>query len=313
MYRGEIMIIDTYSKRKKRENGELSDIFNYDIIPNKLRIQISQIWDDAIGKQFEVWNLLSKVMRKELGVKELVAFSASPINECKDFLFEHQDTDEVLDIIELSFRIINTLVRSDNSDGQRYGRCQRPDEAIEELNQRFKESSLGYEFVENKIIRVDRKFIHNEITKPAIKLLYEEEFEGVSDEFFKAYENYKDKKYKDAILYAGKAFESVMKTICENKGYEYNKERDTANKLIQLLCNKDFIPMELKTHMQSLEKVLLSVKTTLESGLPTLRNRKGGHGQGNEVVYVPEQFVTYALNLAATNIVLLVDLYKENK
>lgn len=307
------MIIDTYSKRKKRENGELSDIFNYDIIPNKLRIQISQIWDDAIGKQFEVWNLLSKVMRKELGVKELVAFSASPINECKDFLFEHQDTDEVLDIIELSFRIINTLVRSDNSDGQRYGRCQRPDEAIEELNQRFKESSLGYEFVENKIIRVDRKFIHNEITKPAIKLLYEEEFEGVSDEFFKAYENYKDKKYKDAILYAGKAFESVMKTICENKGYEYNKERDTANKLIQLLCNKDFIPMELKTHMQSLEKVLLSVKTTLESGLPTLRNRKGGHGQGNEVVYVPEQFVTYALNLAATNIVLLVDLYKENK
>ena len=104
-----------------------------------------------------------------------------------------------------------------------------------------------------------------------------------------------------------------MKTICEKEEYEYNKDKDTANKLIQILCKNDFIPTSLKTHFEGLDKAISSIKTTLESGLPTLRNRNGGHGQGNEVVYVPEQFVTYALNLAATNIVLLVDLYKENK
>lgn len=47
----------------------------------------------------------------------------------------------------------------------------------------------------------------------------------------------------------------------------------------------------------------------MESGLTalaTLRNRQGGHGQGEAAVDVPPYLAAHALHLAAANIVLLV-------
>lgn len=43
----------------------------------------------------------------------------------------------------------------------------------------------------------------------------------------------------------------------------------------------------------------------LESGVPTARNRLGGHGQGAEVVSVPNHFVAFALHQTAAAIVFL--------
>ena len=45
---------------------------------------------------------------------------------------------------------------------------------------------------------------------------------------------------KNAILEAGKAFESTMKTICDKQGYTYDKAKDTAQKLITILENNGF-------------------------------------------------------------------------
>ncbi len=61
--------------------------------------------------------------------------------------------------------------------------------------------------------------------------------------------------------------------------YKYNKNKDTANKLIDILCKEDFIPMSLKNHFQGLDKALTSIKTTLESGLPTFVIEKGDMGK----------------------------------
>jgi hypothetical protein len=49
---------------------------------------------------------------------------------------------------------------------------------------------------------------------------------------------------------------------------------------------------------------------TFQSGLPTLRNETGGHGQGATPVNVPEYVASYALNLAAAKIRFLVDAFK---
>lgn len=308
------MIYELYSKRLKKEHGEVSDVYQYDEIPDKLRRQIVMILDKVfpVYECNNVWTQIRAIMCREMGVFHLIEEEVgTDEDECINYILEHEDTDEVLDIIELSFRIF--LERNRITNDRVTKELQTTEDIINELNNRFKENNVGYEFIAGKIIRIDRKLVHSEIIKPALNLLYEEEFEGANDEFLKAHEYYRNKDYKNSILYAGKAFESTMKTICEKVPYEYNKDRDTANKLIDILCKNDFIPMSLKNHFQGLDKALSSIKTTLESGLPTLRNRKGGHGQGDEVVFVPEQLVTYALNLSATNIVLLVDLYKNNK
>lgn len=308
------MVIELFSKRMKSERGEISDIYEYGDIPQKLRIQIMHIWDDAIGRYYEAWDVINKTMLKELGYLRLVEkYCESEEDYCKHFLLTHDNVEEVIDIIELSFIVIDKIIRSRDPFGKLDDRKQKPDDSIKELNYRFKENSVGYEYIEGKIVRIDRKFTHNEIIKPAMKLLYEERFEGASDEFLRAHELYRKQDYKNAILYAEKSFESTMKTICENMPYNYNKDKDTASKLIMTLCNNDFIPISLKTHFEGLNKAICGIRASLDSGLPTLRNRKGGHGQGESIEYVPEEFVTYALNLAATNIVLLVNLYKGKK
>lgn len=308
------MIYELYSKRLKKERGEVSDVYQYDEIPDKLRRQIVQILVKVFPqyKCDKEWSQIRNIMCREMGVFGLIEDRVNSYEEeCIGYLLEHEDTAEILDIIELAFSILNESDRltNDTVTGER----QTSQDIINELNSRFKENNVGYEFIKDRIIRIDRKVIHSEIIKPAINLLYEEEFKGANDEFLKAHEYYRNKDYKNSILYAGKAFESTIKTICEKVPYEYNKNKDTANKLIDILFKNDFIPASLKNHFQGLDKALSSIKITLESGLPTLRNRNGGHGQGDEVVFVPEQFVTYALNLAATNIVLLVDLYKNKK
>lgn len=306
------MIVELFSKRLK-QNQVIDDVYEYDNIPEKLRNQIVLIWKETIGSNREIWEWVEGVMKKELGVLSISNSRRYPEDACIDFLLNHKICEEVIDIIELSFRLIDKLIRDQRYNGNFCGIKQSPDEAINELNYRFKENSVGYEYVDGQIIRIDNTFTHKEIVKPAIKLLYEENFVGVSDEFFKAHEYYRKKEYKDAILYAGKSFESIMKTICENMKYDYNKDKDTASKLISILCNEHFIPTELKNHFDGLDKVLTGLKMSLESGLPTLRNKKSGHGQGEDITYVSEQLVVYALNLSATNIVLLANLYKEHK
>ncbi|MGE7915816.1 DUF7014 domain-containing protein [Lysinibacillus xylanilyticus] len=58
--------------------------------------------------------------------------------------------------------------------------------------------------------------------------------------------------YKDAIVNAGKAFESTMKTICSKNGYSYDARKDTANTLIRHLFDDGLIPSYMQTHFHRL-------------------------------------------------------------
>ena len=49
--------------------------------------------------------------------------------------------------------------------------------------------------------------------------MFEEGFEGAEDEIRNAYERRRKGDNKNAILEAGKAFESTMKIICDKQGY----------------------------------------------------------------------------------------------
>ena len=51
----------------------------------------------------------------------------------------------------------------------------------------------------------------------------------------------------------------------------------------------------------------------LKSGLPKVRNEAGGHGQGSKLKRIPEYIAAYALHLAATNIVMLVEAFRHSE
>ncbi len=172
-----------------------------------------------------------------------------------------------------------------------------PDEAIEELNLRFKEHSVGYQFDGRQIIRMDSTYIHAEITKPTISLLQNSKFEGANEEYLKAHDYYKEGKNKECLTECLKAFESTMKIICKEKGWTY-QENDTASKLINVCFEQNLIPSFSENQFSSLRQLLIT-------GIPTLRNKLGGHGQVLQTV--DDGITRYGLNLTGTNIIFLIE------
>ncbi len=94
-----------------------------------------------------------------------------------------------------------------------------------------------------------------------------------------------------------KAFESTIKIVLTELRIIYDQNA-TSKTLISLLFNKGYIPSYLQSHYNGLQSIL-------ESGVPTLRNKLSGHGQGSKVIDVDEKYVEYILNLTATSIVFL--------
>ncbi|SOE91854.1 hypothetical protein SAMN05414139_04537 [Burkholderia sp. D7] len=174
-----------------------------------------------------------------------------------------------------------------------------PEDAIDELNERFREHGVGYQYESSEILRVDSEFIHAEAVKPALGLLRMDGFAGANDEFLEAHEHYRHGRNKESIGSALKAFESVLKGICKIKKWNVGPN-ETANPLIAVCFAKALFPAYLESQLGSL-------RTLLESGVPTVRNRLGGHGQGAEPVSVPDYMARYALNLTAANILLLME------
>jgi hypothetical protein len=303
---------ELYSKLKeKRAKAGKPVIFIYDTIPEKFKNQVVHIWKDAIGPYGsytpgrDVWNTIHDYMSRELGVPALGGTS-NPAENCFQFLYR-EDVDHALDIIQTSFNAIEHHFGKYNGNPdwmqRNIGLSYPPDLAIKELNMRFLENDIGYQYENCQIIRIDSQYTHAEIILPAIQLLNEPQFKPALDEFMKAHENYRRGRFEEAISEALKAFESVMKIIIAANKWQIDSNAP-ASKLIQICFDNQLLPSSLLSHFTSL-------RTILESGLPTIRNKYSGHGDGVKTIEVPGYFALFALNLAASNILLLVHAYKE--
>ena len=306
-------IFDTFAKRKRRsEDAGRPVIYRYDVLPNQFRVQVVYIWRSAIGEPYyypsipmSVWERIRDTLAREMGKLRLVEstlHSSNPMEHCVQFLLASKDVDQVLSLIEISFLEIDTTMKEvyqygGNLNGSDVS--QTPDDAIKELNFRFQEHAIGYQYEAGRIIKMDSQYMHAEVVEPAIRLLHEAKFEGALQEFMNAHKHYRERNNKEAITEALKAFESTMKTICDRRKLGYS-QNDTASKLIKTLFDNHIVPVEMESQFNSL-------RSTLESGVPTLRNKKGGHGQGSEPMEVPDYIAAYALHLTASNIVFLIN------
>lgn len=304
-------IRNLYSKRNKVP----VDVFRYDTLTEKLKIQIVYIWKDFFKQAPEtlrkaLWEEIYNVICQEHGRKKLVegqAIGQYSNAYSVELYFEHvTNTDESLDVLEVVFGYI-----LDYSVLQfRFYKFQQqltylPEQAVKDLNVRFLENGIGYQFEQGQIIRIDNQLLHKDVILSTLHFLSYVAFKNANDEFLSAHQHFRHQRTKECLNDCLKSLETTLKIICDENNWQYTKT-DTAYKLISICINNKLIPDYLQTHFTSL-------RATLESGVPTLRNRLGGHGQGIDKIEVPSHYAAYMLYLTGTTINFLVSCHNELK
>lgn len=305
-------IFNLFSKRQRQARGEVPDVYVYDELPQPLRVQIVHIIQDGFGvdhyrSQYaaKAYEFVKQTLCREYGLFELVEYPKTDAESIFNFFLNQVSTERALDVVELCFQIINTHIPDNHGYRQNTDRRLEAEEAVSELNERFKEHGVGYQFESNELIRLDSDFLHAEAVKPTLMVLRGDGFKGANEEFLLAHEHYRHGRHKECLVDALKAFESTMKAICKMRDWA-TQPNDTAKALINTCLTNGLIPQYLESQMGSL-------RSLLESGIPTVRNKLGGHGQGTDPTIVQEYLARYALNLTATSILFLAEANSASK
>ena len=228
------------------------------------------------------------------------------LNQCSD---EH-----FLDFIELIFKtqsfqdvevdssVVALLERKMLSRSSR-GPTRHPRQLRSAINEFIKADHLPYSLTNfvcsgysittyPQVIRRDSEVLHETAIEPTLKLLTNPVFDSANREFLNALKDYRMGDYPDCVAKCGSSFESVMKVICDQKGWLY-EQNDTAAPLLD-----NIFP---QTDLDSFFKQPIML-------IATIRNRlSSAHGAGAEQLEVPEHVAHYAINATASPILLLVE------
>jgi hypothetical protein len=296
---------DIFSRRKRQAAATgTADVYSYDDLPNKLRVQITQIIDDVLqptkhGRGETVYRHIVEELRKELGRYQLnnIPYNQDPREEAFNWFLAAPELDYCLDLVEIAFRIIDVWVRENSYRFSEYWRSD-PDDAIAELNARFLEAGIGYQFEAGQVIRVDSQLIHAEVVKPTIALLRAPEYAAVEQEFMEAHRLYREGDYEKALTECCKAFESTLKVITTKRGWTVAPP-GTSKPLLDAVFNNGLVPEYTQGEFKSLRAVL-------ESGIPTVRNKASGHGAGTAPRVVSQELAAFQIHQTAAAILYLV-------
>lgn len=166
-----------------------------------------------------------------------------------------------------------------------------------ELNSVLTEENSPWIMSDGRMYMVDSRFL-NALKDQVEEEMMREGFLGAHEEFRDARSHLQAGDADDAIHKANCAFESALKSLL-------NQKEGTADELLKRMRDEtdllDGVPDEAQKAIIS--KVL--------QGLPVLRHKLAGHGQGTEPVEVPRAFGDLAVNLAATYIKFLLELKRE--
>lgn len=302
-------IFETYTKKKQG----LPDILSYDSFPEKLKTQIYHIWNDyflqdSYSTDFkdEAMKVIYNTICKETGKKNFyfnsLFINRSPEYQVEKYFESLTDINDLLDTIDIIFYF---MVRMEEValENNFYLRVKYPvKDAILDLNTRFKENGIGYEFANKQIIRIDNQLLHQQTIKPALLLLQDPDYANVNDEYLKAHEHFRYNRNQECLNECLKAFETTMKIICAKNNWSF-QENDTAKILVGILITNKFIPSYNENQLNSLRNLL-------QSSIPTVRNKNSAHGQGTKKRIVPNNLSQYLLSITGATIQLLINTQK---
>lgn len=294
-----MVLPNTWSRRKREATKAASgvaDVYRYDQPSGRLREQLRQLIKryEIIVQSFSSQSLYKNsvtMLREELGRKHLVGEYFNGIEEEFDlYITKEGDIDNWLTGLEIATRVLISIVA-------RSGRSRIGIEFVEVLNARMLEDDFGFQFEGGMLIQISDEFSHVELIVPALNLLVEPRFAGANSEFRQAHAEFRAGEYEDCIHDCCNAFESVLKVILAEKGWSY-LPTDPAKKLLDVAFTNNLVP----SHMQS---SFAGLRTILESGVPTVRNKSAAHGTGAEPRNIPKYIAAFQLHQTAAAILLL--------
>jgi hypothetical protein len=194
-------------------------------------------------------------------------------------------------------------------------------EGVDDINGIFCEHGIGYEltpYVEHEVektvegrfrkrkkkyiytdypqvILVDSQLAHQEIIKPALHLLSDSRLRVANKEMLDAFRSLRSRQWDGTITSCCSAFESLLKTICELKGWAYDPNRDTCSRLVAICADNNLFP---------------AFYAPLFQAVGTIRNKLGdAHGRGPEPSHSVDQFhAEHMVRITAAHMLLIADL-----
>jgi AbiJ N-terminal domain 4 len=308
-------IADLFSKRQQKIRPQAPNFHQHAQVPRPLRAEIAHILRDLFGHEvtydlngcLEAFGEIEQAMCREYGLCILPTkptdLTTTPDVRVIDFLLYEEDQERVLDVVEVSFRLMARLRSS--PEWQSRVSQEKFDRAVTELNARFREYGIGYQYENGEIVKVESQLIHAEVVKPAVALLNAAEYAEANAEFLRALEHYRKGETKECLNECLKTFESTMKAICLKRKWAF-KPKDTAKELIDVCLKNGLTPPLIHSHIRG-------VRATLARGIPTIRNGRPGHGQEVQLIDVPPHYAGYMLHLTAATIQFLVESEKAFK
>ena len=110
-------ILNLFSKRQKELRGEKPDVYVFDDLPTPLRVQIVHIVRDAVGTDEynqsaaeETYEFVHQALCREYGLFTLKEHASSYSEAVFDFFLKTDDFERAIDIVELCFAVINSVM-----------------------------------------------------------------------------------------------------------------------------------------------------------------------------------------------------------
>lgn len=219
------------------------------------------------------------------------------ILNCENFvtiLMKHMELNKYYDIGGIKeFKMYMALLRK---------------EWVDTINETLSDALVNYKFdiKLNSIVSTFTEYQNIIIDRAEENLFEDADFELASKEFKDAYINITKNQYKDCILNINKALESVLKVICIKLNYTKSNNEKMGTYLSLLRDNNFYGDNKL------IDNNLTNLIKSMDSGLPTIRNKTASHGSGI-VKNDPTEYLTrYAFFSGINAINLIIEIYKEH-
>lgn len=188
-------------------------------------------------------------------------------------------TPYLFDLIELQYKELSDDLEN-GKDGFR-----------REINRVFGENDVPWLLVDGRLVKVDSRQFEQDLKLKALDRMEELTdanplYQGAYDELRKAVDFLGRGDYAEAVINAGKSYESVLKVICGP-----GAETESANGLIKRLLESDKLSLPESLKPEAFQNsVLLS--------LPIIRNKVAAHGSGATECEISAPMANLAVNLA---------------
>ncbi|MEP7728666.1 STM4504/CBY_0614 family protein [Marinomonas primoryensis] len=332
--------VKLYSQRLAESTGVgCQDIFEYNKLPEKFITQLHYLLRNTIGdyqptapygsqsSDYDGLCIYSNVIEQICEEHALIEFIQGETNRDSSldliirFLRLNNNNVIALDLTERLFFLLEnnfkkSVIKRRYTQGSSPLNSQKSieiivSEAIHLLNERFKQNNFGFRYEDGILIRIDSEYIHSEATRPALTLLNTSLFEKAHSLFLEAHHKLLKGELVESLVSANKSFEATLRIIIKAKGWN-DPSPPVASKLVDECLSKGLIPPYLKAEIDSFRGLF-------SQGVPAIRNFKAGHAElPDESGKHPHGELTthlcqYALNLAASHIVFIVECYKDSE